>query len=82
MEHIYSYLETQPGRIWMELSTFKLHVNHDLNIGKILQPQYLNSSIVPEGYLVSWSQWLVFFLQLINYSYVSYLRLLPEKTTR
>jgi hypothetical protein len=30
-----------------------LPVIHDLNNGKILQPQFLISSIVPEGYLVS-----------------------------
>jgi hypothetical protein len=62
-----------------------LPVIHDINNRKILQPQFFISSIVPEGYLVSWYQWVVFFLQLINYSYMSNLRYprpLPVKTTR
>jgi hypothetical protein len=40
-----------------------LPVIHDINNGKILQAQFLISLIVPEGYLVSLYQWLVFFLQ-------------------
>jgi hypothetical protein len=49
-----------------EESKVNLPVIHDINNGKILQSQFFISSIVPEGYLVSWYQWLVFFLQLIE----------------
>jgi hypothetical protein len=52
-------------KIWREVPKVNLPVIHDLNNGKILQPQFFITSIVPEDYMVSWYQWLVFFLQLI-----------------
>jgi hypothetical protein len=74
-------LNTKIGR---EVPKVNLSVIHDLNNGKILQIKFFISSIVPEGYLVSWYEWSVFFLQLIliavtRVSSTPYLRKPPGK---
>ena len=57
-------------KIWREVTKVNLLVNHDLNNRKNVAATVFILSIVPEGYLVSWYQWVVFFLQLINCSYM------------
>ena len=53
---VYTHKHTYQTKIWSEMPNVNLPVNNNLDNGKNIAASFFISSIVPEGYLVSWYQ--------------------------